>query len=163
MIRFQRTLANEPFHEIVKRHYTLAVYFAQGRLGNATLAQDAVQETLIRIVRERNRFDGERPFASWFYTVLKNICIDIQRREGRYKEKLEDFAAETRDREQHDGTGDHLEALNLLSEQEREVLLLRLVSGFSFREIAHHFECSEDAAKKRAQRALRRLRELIKE
>jgi RNA polymerase sigma-70 factor, ECF subfamily len=160
MVRFQQTLDNAPFHEIVNRHYSLAVYVAKGRLGSADLAQDAVQETLIRIVRERHRFDGKRPFASWFYTVLKNICTDIQRKEIRYRQKLEDYAADATSTASHGCTNELPEALNFLADSEREILVFRLVNGFSFREIAHHYGCTEDAAKKRAQRALQRLRQM---
>ena len=48
-----------------------------------------------------------------------------------------------------------------LSQYAEVITLLKQDKGFSFREIAHHFDCTEDAAKKRAQRALRRLRQML--
>jgi RNA polymerase sigma-70 factor (ECF subfamily) len=161
MRRFQETLSEEPFHDLMRRHGGPAHFVAEGRLGSAALAQDAVQETFIRVVRERSRYDASRPFAPWFYTILRNVCTDLQRKESRYREHLDDLATGGLPPARAPDTGIAFEALRNLSDDEREILILRLINGLSFREIADHLGCSEDAAKKRAQRALRRLREAV--
>jgi RNA polymerase sigma factor (sigma-70 family) len=51
--------------------------------------------------------------------------------------------------------------LNSLSSRERDVLVLRIVHGLGFRDVAAALGISEEAAKKRAQRALKRLRTKI--
>jgi len=159
MVLFRDTLTEEPLHELMRRHSEPARFVAQGRLGSAAAAQDAVQESFIRVVRERARYDSSRPFAPWFYTILRNVCTDHQRKESRYRDRLEKLAEAAPLAERRPDAGFAVEALGQLDDGEREILVLRLINGLSFREIAEHLGCSEDAAKKRGQRALRRLRE----
>jgi DNA-directed RNA polymerase specialized sigma24 family protein len=51
--------------------------------------------------------------------------------------------------------------LDVLAHNERDVLVLRIVHGLGFRDVAAALGISEEAAKKRAQRALRRLRAMV--
>jgi DNA-directed RNA polymerase specialized sigma24 family protein len=53
------------------------------------------------------------------------------------------------------------ELLNVLAQGDRDVLVLRVVHGLRFHDVAAALGISEEAAKKRAQRALRRLRNRI--
>src|SRR5690554_6003429 len=43
-------------------------------------AADAVQETFIRVYRNIQRYESDRPFKSWFYTILLNECNRILKR-----------------------------------------------------------------------------------
>lgn len=163
MRRFRGSLEEAPLHEIVRRYRGPGVALAEGRLGNRAAAEDAVQESFIRVVRERERYDASRPFAPWFFAILRNVCTDQQRKDARYRERLAELEAEGPRPAPSARAGDVLEAMAALSHGEREVLALRLLDGLPFREIAERLGCSEDAAKKRAQRALRALRERVEE
>ncbi|MFN0092744.1 MAG: RNA polymerase sigma factor [Acidimicrobiales bacterium] len=56
---------------------------AYRQLGRADLAQDAVQETMLRAWRAAERIDPARPVAPWLVTIARRAAIDIARREGR--------------------------------------------------------------------------------
>lgn len=52
-------------------------------LGDAASADDASQETLVRLLRNVRSLDVERPIEGWLRTVVRNCCRDLRRREGR--------------------------------------------------------------------------------
>ena len=161
MRRFCKSLDEREFHVLATRYYDSALRAAQDRLGNESLAQDAVQETLIRIIRHCKRYDSTKPFSQWFYTVLRNTCTDLYRKEARHQQALNILA-------QSDSFSDGyepdepvrarvLEIVAQLPRSDAEILWLRYVDDFSFKEIGTHLNCSLEAAKKRVQRLLRRL------
>ncbi|MCF7847999.1 MAG: sigma-70 family RNA polymerase sigma factor [Kiritimatiellales bacterium] len=160
MARFCATLDDAAFRELTMRYWPPALAIARGKLGRDDLAKDAVQETLIRIVRNRERYNRERPFAPWFYTILRNICTDFQRKEFRHRQKLEDYA-EVMPRHEPTGHKKHIrELLGKLPDADKEILVLRNYQGMPLAEIGDYYGISEEAAKKRAQRALAKLKKL---
>lgn len=57
--------------------------FVRARNGNVAWVEDAVQETLVAVHRARHTYDPGRPFAPWFYAILKHRTVDVRRRESR--------------------------------------------------------------------------------
>lgn len=157
MIAFRDTLDEAVFTELMERHYGAALHMAETRLFDPENAADAVQEAFVRVVRKRKHYDGRR-FAPWFYTILRNICTDIIRREMRRRNKLEAFRAEAPEAVPAMQYDEFDALIASLPPRDREALTLRYAAGFSFAEIAPLLDCSEDASKKRVQRALARLR-----
>ena len=164
MRRFQERLDARAFDEIVSRFISPASAVARHILADADLAEDAVQEAFLRIIRNRRRYVPGKAFSSWFYTILRNICRDMLRRRDRQVRLAREFAARgvERSRQGVDGIGTGADLLAALPDKPRTVLTLRIVHGLAFAEIAAALGISEEAAKKRAQRALRRLRELAR-
>jgi len=159
MCLFRDTLDEDVFTELMTRHYGPALHLAEIRLFDPENAIDAVQEAFIRIVRKRKRYDGRR-FAPWFYSILRNICTDIIRKEMRRQKKHTDFKEQPLT-EAPPASKPHDEfdtLIGSLSPRDREALTLRYAADLSFAEMAALLSCSEAAAKKRAQRALHHLR-----
>jgi RNA polymerase sigma-70 factor (ECF subfamily) len=158
MRRFKASLEREVIAQIALSLTPSALAAAGEILGNATQAEDAVQEAFIRLIRCRDQYDESKPFLPWFYTILRNVCRDMQRQEGRRRRILETLSqhicAETVATESMEKE----DLLSVLPSGEQEVLRLRILHDFRFREIAAALGISEAAAKKRAQRGLRRLR-----
>lgn len=150
------------FEALVKRYYAPAFALARSRLGDEHLAQDAVQETFVRIFRERARYDPGQSFAAWFYTILRNIVTDATRKEGRHRGKLQMLAAVDRDppvvcSSAHDCAA----LLACLDEHDREILIYHHIHGMSLAEVARMLRIGTEAAKKRAQRALKKLKAIV--
>ena len=166
MRRFQQRLDAAAFDEIVSRFVSPATAGARQILRADAQAEDAVQEAFLRVVRNRGKYVPGKPFSSWFYTILRNICKDMLRHRDRQARLLKEVAARqaqpssppaNRDPE------DTAEALlAALPDKPRTVLTLRIVHGLGFAEIAAILGLSEEAAKKRAQRALRQLRQRVR-
>ena len=162
MARFRSSFDQAAFDVLLSRHHVRALLFSQRLLGDRVAAEDAVQDAFIRVVRARQEFDPARSFAGWFHTILRNICTDVQRRRTRRARQVDTLAQQLPASEfvspQHSSAAVE-DLLRPLSPEDREILMLRLVEGLSFLEIADRQGCSLEAAKKRAQRALRLLRE----
>jgi len=165
MAAYQRRLDERAFETLVGRFMAPALGVARQLVGNAALAEDVVQETFLRLVRRRESYEPSWPFAPWFYAVLRNACTDALRRRAREARALSEAARELARR--HRGiaapSGDALELMGTLKADDQAVLALRVVQGLAFREVAAALGISEEAAKKRAQRALRRLRQAARE
>ena len=160
MGRFRECFDEAAFDDLVSRHCRVAFAFARCLLRDDTAAEDAVQAAFIRVVRRRHRYDPSRPFTPWFRRILRNICLDAARREARHVRRLAEFAeAAVVDARPTSDHGEWLTLLGALAPEDRELLALRFVQGLSFSEIADSLACSVEAAKKRGQRALARLRQ----
>jgi len=159
MARFRESFDEAAFGELASRHCRAAFALARSLLHDDGAAEDAVQETFVRVVRQRKSYDPPRPFTPWFFRILRNACLDAQRKRERERRRMLEFAETAAPEAPPSRAPELLELVQALAPEDRELLVLRLVQGLSFRELAAHFGCSEAAAKKRGQRALARLRE----
>lgn len=132
-------------------------------------ADDVVGETFLRVVRHIDAFAGEGgDFRAWVFTIGRNVAIDAARRRTRRPEDLRDDLRDvspTGDAEadalqnllRHD-----VEALlDQLTEDQRDVLLLRFLSDMSFTEIAQVVDKREGTVRMIHKRGLAALREKI--
>jgi len=163
MARFQTALDEEAFEQLVSALLRPAMAVAWRLLRDRALAEDAVQEAFLRVVRNRAAYDPHRPFSAWFYGILHNICIDVIRARQHYPQSLAEVAggADAVPETPRPDSGDAGELLAMLPEGERDVLELRMIHELSFSDIASAMGISEEAAKKRGQRGLQRLRQRL--
>jgi RNA polymerase sigma-70 factor (ECF subfamily) len=157
MARFQARLDSAAFEQIVSFYMNPALAVARQILSDNALAEDAVQESFLRVIRKREQYISGSPFSCWFYAIVRNVCVDMLRRQARQKQAMEEMAS-GEDRTTRTELPDIQKLLDGLAHGERDVLMLRIVHGLQFRDVAVALGISEEAAKKRAQRALRRLR-----
>src|SRR5207245_6197587 len=68
---------------------------ARNVLGSAADAEDAVQETFLKVQRSIASFRGQSSFVTWTYRILINTCYDARRSRLRKKEITNDDSAET--------------------------------------------------------------------
>lgn len=161
MTRFQRSLDEAAFEQLVSAYAGPAAAVARQILNHSALADDAVQEAFLRVIRRRDQYVASYSFAGWFYAILRHICIDILRKTERDQQLLEKLNQAYDARLSHPTLSDHASLLNRLPPREKAVLELRVVHCQPFKEIGAALGISEEAAKKRAQRGLRRLRERL--
>src|SRR5438105_14839854 len=74
----QETAAGNPeaFGQLVRAHQRRVVRVAARLLGNSEAAEDAAQETFLRVWRARHRYRAEGAFGSFLLRVLRNVCLD---------------------------------------------------------------------------------------
>ena len=140
---------------------------ARNVLGSPVDAEDAVQETFLKVQRSIASFRGQSSFVTWTYRILINTCYDARRSRLRKKEMANDDSEET-PRMEPRAPGAHpslrmaLErALATLTKHQRDVFLLYEVEGFRHAEIAGMLEITETASKNTLFQAKRNLRQML--
>jgi RNA polymerase sigma-70 factor, ECF subfamily len=69
--------------QLLRRHYDRAHGVCRRLMGNVSEADDAAQETMIRVVRGLDSFDGRSSFSTWVYRIATNTSLDELRKRGR--------------------------------------------------------------------------------
>lgn len=161
MARFKKHLDETAFARIVSDFTPSASALAHQMLRDPASAEDAVQETFVRIIRKRRQYASSRPFSYWFYAILRNICIDMLRKRKREKEAVQHLTHQIQYHIHNEPPSEYIGLLKTLPLHERSVLELRVVHSMTFEEIAIALDISTEAAKKRAQRGLRKLRKQL--
>jgi len=140
---------------------------ARNLLGNAIDAEDAVQETFLKVQRSIAGFRGQSSFVTWTYRILINTCYDARRSRVRKKEvATEDSDNSPRPEPRAPGAHPALRmalerALASLTKHQRDVFLLYEVEGFHHAEIAGMLEITETASKNTLFQAKRNLRQVL--
>lgn len=154
------------FEALMRRHggriRALAMRFAR----NPADAEDLAQEVMLKVFFQLPRFRGEAAFTTWLWRLTANLCIDHQRRvdAAPVLETADDVlhtVAESCDPiAEVQARIDAERLLQRLPADDRMIVLLRLVLGLEFAEIAHVMALGLSAAKMRYSRAIERLREV---
>lgn len=160
----------EAFRQLVETYQAPAYRLALRMCGgDAALAEDAAQEAFLAAWRGLPRFRGDSRFSTWLYRLTTNAAIDWLRREKRHRGmddvtelELPDDGPSPQDQAEQAETQQTVRrALGQLSEEHRQVLLLRYMQELDYAEIAAALEISEGTVKSRISRAKMRLRELL--
>lgn len=167
------------FEKLLRRHRSGVYSFCFKMLGNKTAAEDALQEVFLRVVKSAPKWKKQAKVRTWIYTIARNHCIDALRKATHRKtasldqtlvqgEKegatLSDRIADQKEALPDRGTANVrlramlLEAIESLSEEQREVFVMREYSGMPFKEIAGIVGVSENTVKSRMRYALEHMR-----
>ena len=158
------------FEELVNRHRDVVVRVA-ARIVGAADAEDVTQDAFLRAFHRLRRFRGDASFRAWLLQIAHNAAVDhLNRRRG---EPIPDGAEEDAPvRELDRMPAERLEQrerarrlelkLRALSPEQRAVLVLRDVEGFSYNEIARITSAPLGTVKIRLHRARRDLIKLLR-
>jgi len=155
------------FEQLYARHGPKMKSVALNLLGNVFDAEDAVQESFIKIYHRLAEFRGEAAFSTWVFRLLVNTCYDLARKRKRYPESIR--SEDGTDKEIPASASDHPLRLTLerslqrLDLRSRSVFLLFEVEGFSHREIAGILQIREGTSKALLFEAKRKLQRWIGE
>ncbi len=137
------------FGALVRRYMADAYLIALGFTRNSEDARDLSQDAFIKAFQARDQFDPDRPFYPWFYRILRNRCLNFVQREARKSEPLcyennpdrERFASPSAtplENLERDEQNRLLHAaIEALSFEHREVIVLKNFKGYSYEEIAN--------------------------
>jgi RNA polymerase sigma-70 factor (ECF subfamily) len=137
--------------------------------GDQTEAQDLAQETLLQALKSAHRFRGGSTVFTWLYGILRNLCHRHLRKQKRLVLREELLLHEAAPPNTDSGTDQEYcaarlaQALQELSPEHREAILLRYYEGLKIDEIAAHTGVSQGTVKSRLHYASRRLQELLPE
>lgn len=131
--------------------------FARGLCGRPDMADDLVQETLLKAWAAQDRFEPGTSMRAWTFVILRNVYLTEMRRNrfrGDYDETVaERILVESASQEEPLHLEDMRRALMALPEERREALLLVGAGGFSYEEAAEICRCPVGTIKSRVGRA----------
>lgn len=162
------------YEPIVRTYEGPGLRIAVGMLGNTDGAQDALQEAFVRAWQSLPRFDLERPFGPWFFRILRNQCKDmIGSRRSRSHLEVRDgaldieLAGATTDPEHVRMRNEVQElcwkALSEISNEHREILVLKEIEDLPYAVIANILEIPEGTVASRLFHARGALRSALSE
>jgi RNA polymerase sigma factor (sigma-70 family) len=139
-------------------------------LGDADDAEDITQETFLRAYHNLKRFDSTRPLRPWLLSIAANLAKNRHRSAARYLAALtRSFRAEppaSIDIENHtehnQDAGQLWKAVRRLSTDDQQIIYLRFFLDLSTAEAAQALDVAEGTVKSRLNRAVGRLRAIVK-
>ena len=164
------------FLESAINEYGKATYnYAYRLTQNEADARDLTQEAFIRVYRAWRSFKPGTSFLAWIYRIVSNLHRDeLRRRKGRYQEEI----PEDHELQEYGGgrplavepIEEYVEsqlsepvskALADLTTEQRQIVLLADVEGYSYQEIAEVVGCTVGTVRSRLHRARGQLRKLM--
>lgn len=131
-------------------------------------AQEALQETMLRVARQARVCADEEQFWCWLKAVARNAARDGGRKAGRYRSLLERFFARRQTDEPPSRNGEETrlktlltESLDELSPEERQLVQGKYLDGTPVRDLAADTGLTEKAVESRLLRLRRQLRERL--
>jgi RNA polymerase sigma-70 factor (ECF subfamily) len=152
-------------------HFNRGIFrYLYYRVGERQTAEDLTSEVFVRMLRF---ISGFRPpsstFQAWLFQIARNVANDHFRKTGSHplselSEALPADSAALDEAVDHRLTTERLrQAVLLLSESQRDVILLRFISAMPISDVAQALNKSEDAVKGLQRRALMTLRNILTE
>ncbi|MEN7546826.1 RNA polymerase sigma factor [Rapidithrix thailandica] len=149
-----------------KYHVRLFNFFVR-LTGERDISHDLTQNLFWRLLKYRQSYHAGKTFKAWMYQIARNVFYDHHQAHKATQnhrttlEVLKDEVADTVEQMTQKEQEETLtKALQKLPADYREVLVLHKFDGMKYDEIAEILQCSPSAAKVKAHRALKKLREL---
>jgi RNA polymerase sigma-70 factor, ECF subfamily len=178
LVRLAQSGEEAAFEELIRRHQQRVFGLVSGILRRREDVEDVVQQVFLKVFVSLKRFDQRAAFSTWLYKISVNECWDYLR-----KKKVRPLLYEADLSEEQvsrlDGvvsadqppasSSDRAEARDLLErmmeklpEQDRELLVLKEVEGFSVQELAEILDLNVNTVKVRLFRARARLMDVYR-
>lgn len=165
------------FEILLTRHKKPVFNFILRYVGDRETAEDLLQETFMRVIKGADAYKRQAKFTTWLYTIARNLCVDQTRRRKHRRHASLDAPMST---SEESGTlldvipGSEMasdrktvnkelhetmqRAIGSLSEEQREVFLMREFLDMPFKQIADVVGVPENTVKSRMRYALEKLR-----
>ncbi len=168
----------EAFEQLIEPYQKKVFNIALRMMGNQEDASDAAQEVFIKIYKSISGFREESSFNTWVYRIATNVCLDELRKRKRMNVVSTDSLIQLTDGEVNVQVEDKglspdkilekkelieevKEALNHIKHEHKQVIVLRDIQGYSYKEISSIMQCSEGTVKSRINRARNAVKDIL--
>jgi RNA polymerase sigma factor (sigma-70 family) len=134
---------------------------------DANASEDLVQNVFVRMIKYKHTYKGDGKFTTWMYHMARNLFVDHYKKEKRMGWKEDPEVADKYLVNEVNAEHKRIQfeqqtllqvALNKLSAEKREVLVMSKLQGMRYQDIAEVMEMTESAVKVRVFRALKELK-----
>ncbi len=158
------------FYELLQKYEPMVYGTCYRMLGDPREAEEATQDTFLRIYQKINQFEGRSTFKTWMFRIVCNFCMTRRRKLATKREREETLGQEMISQTNetyrsaiHPALDDceyvHL-ALQELREEDRQIITLRFISDLGLEEIAGAIGLKLSATKMRLYRAMEKFKEV---
>jgi RNA polymerase sigma-70 factor (ECF subfamily) len=176
MVQYQKGEVRA-FEVLLTRHRKPVYNFVLRFVGERETAEDLLQDVFMRVIKGAEAYKRQAKFTTWLYTIARNLCVDQTRRRKHRKHASLDAPMDTSEESgtlmdvipSNEMASDRKSlnkqlhqqmqaAIAALSEEQREVFLMREFLDMPFRQIADVVGVPENTVKSRMRYALEKLR-----
>ncbi|MCD6418900.1 RNA polymerase sigma factor [bacterium] len=167
-LRLARTGDKEAFKRLVERYRDWAFGVALGYLGDEMTAYDISQRAFIKVWRKLGEWNELQGFRAWFYTIIKNLCLNHRRKSARLgEEKITPnlrvkIASPEEDMLSSEAKRIVWRALDKLQPEHREIVVLVDIRGMKYRQVAELLDIPVGTVMSRLYYARKKLAEILK-
>ena len=160
----------EAYYELLRKYEKMVYGTCYRMLGNQQEAEEACQDSFLRVFHKLYQFEGRSTFKTWLFRIVYNFCMTRRRKLATKRERDHVVGDELvrKTKEIHgEATGPGADdreyvylALKQMKDEEREIITLRFISDLSLEEMAGVLELKLSATKMRLYRAMDRFKEI---
>jgi RNA polymerase sigma-70 factor (ECF subfamily) len=168
LVEALKTYDDSAIRLVYRMHADGIFRYALYQLGDRTAAEDVAGETFVRLLNSIDRYEYRGlPLQAYLYRIAQNLVVDQRRRRGRFAslDAVPEGALSSPNpavlAEQRLGWGDLRSALDELTDNQRQVILLKFVEDLDNRQVADVIGKNEGSVKSLQHRALASLRRIL--
>jgi RNA polymerase sigma-70 factor (ECF subfamily) len=150
----------DAFEALLAAYQDKVFRLAYSMLGDRAQAEDAAQESFLRIWKSMDRFRGDSTLSTWIFSITRNVCLTAisKRRQSTSIEKAEQGKPDPPDRQR-----DVLRLVGQLPDHYRQVVMLFYMEDRSYEEVARLLDLPVGTVKTHLHRARQQLAIMMKE
>jgi len=162
----------DAYYELLQKYEGMVYSTCYRMLGSRQEAEEACQDTFLRIFHKLYQFEGRSTFKTWMFRIACNFCMTRRRKLATKRERDTQIGAEIVEdaeeikRSALPGNHDHTEfvhdALHQMNDEERNIITLRFISDLSLEEMAEVLDLKLSATKMRLYRAMEKFKTIYK-
>ncbi|CBZ02470.1 RNA polymerase subunit sigma [Clostridium botulinum A2B3 87] len=150
------------FDELIKRYYGKVYYYCYRHLNNKEAAQDLTQEVFMKVIKTIGGYKHYGKFENYLYVVAGNACKDFYKKESKYILKEVEDGSSEEEISKLENKVIIEEALNKLSDNQREIIILRFYQDLKIKDIAKIMNSGISITKYRLKKAIKLISESMK-
>lgn len=147
-------------------HKRLFGFFMKLTRGKQALSEDLVQNTFFRVLKYKKSYKPDKKFSTWIYQIGRNVFYDQCKKKSNNEYSVDEFTfnePSTKMESPFEEIDERKiilqQALDELPDDKREIIVLSRYEGLKYKEIGDILDCTENAVKVKAHRALKELKQ----
>lgn len=164
------------FETLVRKYERMVSTCVYGIVGNSEDTLDVSQDVFLKVYKSIGTFKGDSEFSTWLYRIAKNTALDFVRRRKQNVLSIDSSGEENEGMDIADSNESTspekavlsnernqklYDAIKQLSDEHREVIILRDINNYSYEEISQKLQIESGTVKSRLSRARENLRKIL--